>query len=189
MNEKPANGSTTNEERMIRETFEGMDVPIDRERMKLAFMESVRQEFPQRRFRIFNGLAWLFTPRMGLAVSVSYAIVAFIYCLVGITGSPIREIDDKTPGWNLSFRAAQCQPLRYEKSNVLLNDGTRVNCMKPSMFSISYSPQERHIDLLKGTVEITAAPNKNRPLIVSVGDTRIKVTGTRFIVSVTESIK
>jgi len=189
MNEKPATHSGANEETLIRETCEEMNVPVNRERMQRAFVESARQQFPQRRFRMREGLAWLFAPRVAFAVSAGYVAAAFIYCLVTIADSPVRQIDGKTPGWNLSFRTALGQPIYYtENKTVSLEDGTRMICLEPSLFSVSYLPQERHVELSQGKIEITATPNTQKPMIVSVGDTRIKVTGTRFIVSVTNSI-
>ena len=58
-----------------------------------------------------------------------------------------------------------------------------VSCLDSSIVAVSFSAAERRIELLDGTLEVDTVSDTKRPLVVLVGDTEIRATGTRFIVS------
>jgi len=86
--------------------------------------------------------------------------------------------------WIYSYRCEQGLNIHYPKhSELLLKDGSTVLCLVPSTFSVDYSSGKRNFELAEGKIEITAAYDPTFPMVVSVGDAEIRVTGTRFIVS------
>lgn len=70
-----------------------------------------------------------------------------------------------------------------EQRTLLLADGSTVKLNALSEIRVRLSEHERVIDLLSGQALFQVAKDKNRPFIVSSGDTLIRAVGTQFDVS------
>jgi transmembrane sensor len=66
---------------------------------------------------------------------------------------------------------------------VVLADGSVVILNTDTKIRVRFTKEIRDIGLLRGEAQFDVAKNKNRPFIVSAGDTRIRAVGTSFTVS------
>jgi len=66
---------------------------------------------------------------------------------------------------------------------VVLSDGSIVFLNTDSEISVLFTSEARNINLLKGEALFDVAKNKQRPFVVSAGDTRVRAVGTSFTVS------
>jgi transmembrane sensor len=66
---------------------------------------------------------------------------------------------------------------------VVLADGSVVFLNTDTQIRVRFTEKLRDIGLLKGEAQFDVAKNKNRPFIVSAGDTRVRAVGTSFTVS------
>jgi transmembrane sensor len=66
---------------------------------------------------------------------------------------------------------------------VVLTDGSIVILNTDTKIRVQFSEAVRDISLLRGEAQFDVAKNKNRPFIVSAGDTRVRAVGTSFTVS------
>ncbi len=73
-----------------------------------------------------------------------------------------------------------------EQQTINLTDGSRVYLAPESAMNVSFSVNERQINLLKGDAYFEVAPSVNRPFKVKVGDTQVTVVGTAFNVQRTD---
>ncbi|WP_181850631.1 FecR domain-containing protein [Thalassospira xiamenensis] len=64
----------------------------------------------------------------------------------------------------------------------ILPDGSELQLARGTRLYWEFSKQERHIVLDQGAVVISAAPNKDRELVVTTPQSRVVVVGTRFVV-------
>lgn len=67
-----------------------------------------------------------------------------------------------------------------ERESVELPDGSRVLLNTDSSISVTYTDEQRHIDLNRGEAWFQVAPNKQRPFHVDAGETRVTAVGTAF---------
>ena len=67
-----------------------------------------------------------------------------------------------------------------ERNTVSLPDNSRVVLNTDSSITVTYSDEQRHINLARGEAWFEVAPNKQRPFHVDAGDTRITAIGTAF---------
>lgn len=67
-----------------------------------------------------------------------------------------------------------------------LPDGSRVQLNTDSAVSISYSRQERRIELTRGEAHFAVARNRQRPFVVSAAGVRVRAVGTAFDVRLRE---
>lgn len=88
----------------------------------------------------------------------------------------ITEVDDGIQQEAFSTGIGQMQ-------EVVLADGSVVSLNTDSKISINFTDEARNIDLLKGEALFDVAKNRQRPFIVSAGDTRVRAVGTSFMVS------
>jgi transmembrane sensor len=66
---------------------------------------------------------------------------------------------------------------------VVLTDGSVVFLNTDSQMSVQFSTEARNINLLRGEALFDVAKDKQRPFVVSAGDTRVRAVGTSFTVS------
>jgi transmembrane sensor len=89
-------------------------------------------------------------------------------------------------GMALVSRGMQPDTLSTEIGQVreiVLADGSLVSLNTDSEIFVAFTEQMRNITLLKGEALFDVAKNKNRPFVVSVGNTRVRAVGTSFTVS------
>ena len=67
-----------------------------------------------------------------------------------------------------------------EQQTITLSDGSQITLAPESAIGVSFSPDQRHVRLLKGRAFFTVSPNVNRPFSVRAGDTQATVLGTAF---------
>lgn len=129
------------------------------ERLNVAALDSAsngiagRQSWSRRRLLLTGGIA------------------AAVVTTVGI--APIRDV---IPEQKFSTQIGQVR-------EVVLSDGSIVFLNTDSEISVLFTSEARNIDLLKGEALFDVAKNKQRPFIVSAGDTRVRAVGTSFTVS------
>lgn len=153
-----------------RETFEAIAHTWDRlERLKVLadlFPHPARQPARSSRFR------WALVTAM-LLVPAGW--------LVNFLEQPART--------ESATIAAADQPARdsgtFEtpiggRSNVLLNDGSRLILNTLTRVKTEFTPHERAIHLLEGEIHLQVAKDAHRPLRVVVGDRLIEAVGTEF---------
>lgn len=75
------------------------------------------------------------------------------------------------------YIAANMAPVRQ-----FLPDGSELQLAPGTRLYWEFTERERHIVLEDGAVVISAAPNKDRPLVVTTPQSRVVVVGTRFVV-------
>jgi transmembrane sensor len=88
----------------------------------------------------------------------------------------ITAIRDRVPEEMFSTQIGQMR-------EVVLSDGSIVFLNTDSKMSVQFTKEARNIDLLRGEALFDVAKNKQRPFIVSAGDTRVRAVGTSFTVS------
>jgi transmembrane sensor len=66
---------------------------------------------------------------------------------------------------------------------VVLADGSVVSLNTNSEISVQFSGEARNINLLRGEALFDVAKDKERPFMVSAGETRVRAVGTSFTVS------
>jgi ferric-dicitrate binding protein FerR (iron transport regulator) len=188
MREETKRSTPEDDDALIRDVLKRMEVPVDRERVRRAFLQRVNVGSRTTRKRWPRWIAWVVSPQTATLGAVVYTVVIFLYLALAVSDQPIVRVDGKL-GWMSGWRASLAEPVIYERnSRLFLKDGTQVRSIDPSMLAISFSTAERRIELLAGTLEIEAAPDLRRPLVVAVGDTEIKATGTRFVVSTSTTL-
>ncbi|MDK2778653.1 MAG: FecR domain-containing protein [Pseudomonadota bacterium] len=74
-----------------------------------------------------------------------------------------------------SFTTAQQQT-----SQQTLEDGSQLAISAASQLLVTYSPQERHIDLLQGEASFSVSKDPSRPFVVQTRHARLKALGTVF---------
>ena len=67
-----------------------------------------------------------------------------------------------------------------ERRTVDLPDGSVVHLNTNSTISVTYTDDQRHVDLERGEVWFQVSPNKQRPFHVDAGEARITAVGTAF---------
>jgi transmembrane sensor len=70
-----------------------------------------------------------------------------------------------------------------EQRTVTLRDGSNVELNAVSRIRVRFSDRERAVELLAGQALFRVAKNKNRPFVVTSGDTRVRAVGTQFDVN------
>jgi len=102
---------------------------------------------------------------------LSGGIAAVAAATIGIV-----SIRDGVSGQSFSTQIGQVR-------EVVLSDGSIVFLNTDSEISVLFTSQTRNINLLKGEALFDVAKNKQRPFVVSAGDTRVRAVGTSFTVS------
>jgi transmembrane sensor len=67
-----------------------------------------------------------------------------------------------------------------EARDVVLQDGTHVALGPKSAMEVTFTAGERRVSVMPGESYFEVAPNPKRPFVVTAGDTRITVVGTKF---------
>jgi transmembrane sensor len=83
---------------------------------------------------------------------------------------------DGTSEWRVSTQIGQMR-------EVVLQDGSIVSLNTNSEIAVHFTKDARNISLLRGEALFDVAKNRNRPFIVSAGDTQVRAVGTSFTVS------
>lgn len=183
MREELKRSMVEDDDALIRDALKQMEVPVDRQRLRRAFLRRARAAAGAKIDPWPRWIGWAFSPQTATLGAVVYAMVVFLYLVAAVSNQPIVRVDGEL-GWVSGLRSSLGNPVLYEKRcELILKDGTKVGCIDPSVMAISFSVRERRIDLAKGTLEIETAHDLGRPLVVAVGDTKVKATGTRFVVS------
>jgi transmembrane sensor len=74
-----------------------------------------------------------------------------------------------------------------ETKEIALSDGSLVTLNTDSRLLVHYSKTRRQIQLLQGEALFDVAKNKNRPFVVTAGDTQVRAVGTSFTVKLLPS--
>jgi transmembrane sensor len=136
------------------------------------------------------------------------AVLARLERLKGVTLQPAPENVSGEPGWfrrrailaggiaatlvaAAGIEAAFQRGAREETfsteigqmKEVVLADGSVVFLNTNSEITVKFTDAERNIKLVTGEALFDVAKNKERPFIVSAGDTRVRAVGTSFSVS------
>ncbi|TQM03695.1 FecR family protein [Pseudoxanthomonas sp. 3HH-4] len=74
-----------------------------------------------------------------------------------------------------------------EISRVALNDGSVITMNTDSRVRVSFDDGRRNIELLRGEAMFDVAKDKQRPFVVSAGETRVVAVGTSFKVRRTQA--
>ncbi len=93
-----------------------------------------------------------------------------------VAGVGITRIHDGAHQETFSTQIGQMQ-------EVVLTDGSIVSLNTNSKIAINFSNEARNINLLRGEVLFDVAKDRQRPFVVSAGDTRVRAVGTSFMVS------
>jgi ferric-dicitrate binding protein FerR (iron transport regulator) len=67
-----------------------------------------------------------------------------------------------------------------EQRSIQFEDGSTVELNSRSKIRVTYSKQERNVELIKGQALFHVAHDVSRPFIVAVGATRVRAVGTQF---------
>jgi transmembrane sensor len=67
-----------------------------------------------------------------------------------------------------------------ETRDVVLQDGTHVALGPKSAMEVTFTAGERRVSVMPGESYFEVAPNAKRPFVVTAGNTRITVVGTKF---------
>lgn len=102
-------------------------------------------------------------PRSAIA-----AVLSVLAVLAGLVAMP-DQADYRTAG--------HIQTLSLE-------DGSTIYLDAETSMDVSFSAQNRHIELYEGQVYVSVASDPDRPFIIDAKGTKITVTGTAFAVSV-----
>lgn len=90
--------------------------------------------------------------------------------------------------WQSGFQPDTATKAAYATSvgqtrEVLLSDGSIITLNTNSSVSVEFTKATRKIRLVRGEALFDVAKNKQRPFVVSVGDTEVRAVGTSFTVS------
>ncbi len=83
--------------------------------------------------------------------------------------------------------STQYQSAMGERRTVDLPDGSLVRLNTNSRISVTYTDDQRHIDLQQGEVWFQVRPSQEKPFHVDAGATRITAVGTAFNIHVNSS--
>ena len=75
-----------------------------------------------------------------------------------------------------------------EQVSESMPDGSVLHVNTTSVAEVSYSPEERSVELKTGEVFFDVAPELDRPFVVYAGDTSVKAIGTAFAVHMVEGV-
>lgn len=81
--------------------------------------------------------------------------------------------------WNREVSAVYSTAIG-EQRLITLSDGSTVHLGARSSFRVTYSFQERRIDLLTGQAVFSVARDEDRPFLVLVSNTQVRAVGTQF---------
>ncbi len=104
-------------------------------------------------------------------IATGLAAVAALLFVVIFPSTPFYETPSET-----RIYAADNSELR----NIKLADGSRVNLLNGSRFSVQMDDNSRNINLIEGRAFFDVVSDKTRPFYVNTGKRQIKVVGTRF---------
>jgi len=168
------------DEETIRYALQGIEPPMDRDRFKKKYMQNAGNRFPPT-----NRWVGILLPRLAQAGACLYFFGVWIYFWMVFSSSAIQSVQGaRAPDWRTLYQSAlgRAVPLR-QGDELVLSDGSRLLCRRDSIVGVAFTFKERLIDLRRGTIEITASHNANLPMIVNSGETKVRVTGTVFVVS------
>ena len=113
---------------------------------------------------------------LALAASVA-CILSFVYILYPVTNIPPQQSIAVTTSKN--YKLALNTPIA-KRSSSMLKDGSHVHLNANSILKISQTHKQRLASLEQGHVFFDVAPDRKRPFIIDVGDSKITVVGTSF---------
>lgn len=67
-----------------------------------------------------------------------------------------------------------------ERRSVMLDDGSLIELNSQTRVKIRFAKALRRVELQAGQALFEVAPDRNRPFVVSIGDTRVRAVGTQF---------
>jgi transmembrane sensor len=133
--------------------------------MRAQALQDVRNQARERRDRRF-------VPALAAAASVAFlAVVAWAVLPAGIEKLSIAALRDPSQIY---------QTMIGERSTVVLADGSELSLNTASRVRVTYTEEERRIELLGGEAHFDVARMPSRPFVVHAGDRRITAIGTSF---------
>ena len=180
MNNKPEHPMQNDPDALIRTALKTMRIPVDKGRLRRAFLKEVRS----RRYGPMVRLAgWLSSPSAAFAGAMAYALLVCLYVGNAVSHQPLQQSE---LGWYSTLRLSLGQPVLFENGKtLLLEDGSELTCLDSTILAISFTDSQRCIALKKGTLDIHVGRDLQRQFVAVVGKTRVIATGTRFVVSTT----
>ncbi len=79
-------------------------------------------------------------------------------------------------------QTAELKTAKGEVRHVPLSDGSSVTLNTDTVLRVNFSPATRDVELVAGEALFNVAKDKQRPFIVTAGDTRVRAVGTSFTV-------
>ncbi|CAB3633982.1 hypothetical protein LMG26696_01397 [Achromobacter pulmonis] len=129
-------------------------LPQDEMRAILARTDEAPRALPRRRLAL------------GLSVACGVALVA------GVMGPQLWA---PTAEFRMALSTAQ-----GERSRHTLPDGSLLELNTGTQVDVALYPDRREVELAAGEALFTVSPDAARPFVVTVGQARVRVTGTRF---------
>jgi transmembrane sensor len=117
-----------------------------------------------------------FPAPLALAASVA-CILSFVYMLYPVANTPLTQ--PVTIATTKTYEIELSTPIA-KRSSSMLKDGSHVHLNANSIVNISQTQNERLASLKQGQVFFDVAPDKKRPFIIDVGNSKITVVGTSF---------
>jgi transmembrane sensor len=67
-----------------------------------------------------------------------------------------------------------------QSKSIAIADGSTINLNRNSSLGVSLTDHERRVELMQGEALFDVAKDKNRPFVVAMAETEIRVVGTKF---------
>lgn len=74
-----------------------------------------------------------------------------------------------------------------QRETLQLDDGTRIDLNSRSAIAVEFTGGERRVRMFRGEAFFDVAPDSTRPFVVEMPSGRLRVTGTRFNVDLTQN--
>ncbi|MBZ0257503.1 FecR domain-containing protein [bacterium] len=157
----------------VRNALDTSRPPMDRERMKAAFLDQAKSVRNSNR-------------------RISFRVVAIAACFILAIAMHILYLDTQCPIVESTASQSILQRVHASLHHALtakkdaqfeLIDGTNLTCREDAIFSIQYQPNQRIIHLYQGSIFFDVASNPARPFTVVCGESETTAIGTQFTVS------
>lgn len=156
------------------EVYERMAAAWDDEAVTRALREIDDEEKRTAQGGMLTAVARRLQSRRG-GMLIRFALAATVLLAI-VAGSYFRPHPRSSAAHDYATAPARISELK-------LADGSIVNLGAESRINVQFSSDRRDVALLAGEAFFAVTPDPNRPFVVSAGDTRVEVRGTRFEVS------
>jgi ferric-dicitrate binding protein FerR (iron transport regulator) len=178
------------EDAILRRALESLEIPGDPEARKQCFLQQVNRQSALRAPRTWRN--FLPSPQLAFSLGAVAVVALFLFAALATLDDPvIREerIASANPviAFVQAFQRSTGRMCSFpQDSELRLRDGSLLLIRQDSRLTFDLTSERRTIRMLSGSIEIDAAHDPARPLVVEAGETQVKVLGTRFVVTVEE---